>query len=629
MFSLLRYSYLKQFVLVLSLVLIFTAISAAQDFGKYHNYDEMTAALRSMVNSNSNIAKLESIGKTLEGRDIWLVQIANQSGTPVAERPGIFVSANYEGDHLIGSEISLYMVDYFLRNYNSNSQLKDKIDNNVFYIIPRVNPDAAEMMFSPLKTGRKTNTKPYDGDNDGRMDEDGPEDLNNDGFITVMRVKDTDGQYIIDPGNPRLMKRADTRNGEVGQYKIFWEGIDNDKDGFFNEDPEGGVDINRNFQHAYPYYEPDAGWHMVSELESRAVMDWIIANRNVAVMLTMGESDNLISAPNSRGQISSDKVVNLFAFADASTEGAGRVGMMSGGGGRGRGGGGGMRGGGGGQQQAGGGGGGRGGGGRSAATTVNSSDVRFFAQVSEKYIELTGIRNQPMVRTPEGAFFEYGYYQYGVLSLSTPGWGITGGSAARPGARRPAVPQAGAGGAAPTVGIDDALLRWMESENVDGFVNWQTFNHPDLGEVEIGGFKPYEVTNPPAAMISGAGESHSNYVIYLSTLFADVNIVETEVTNHGGGLFRIKAEVENAGVLPTALAHGITSRSVKPTMVQLGVAPEAIISGNSKTNFIQNLAGNGTRQKFEWLIKGNSGDSIELKLVSQKGGSDSATITLR
>ena len=57
-----------------------------------------------------------------------------------------------------------------------------------------------------------------------------------------------------------------------------------------------------------------------------------------------------------------------------------------------------------------------------------------------------------------------------------------------------------------------------------------------------------------------------------------------EIKNHGGGIFRIKAEIENAGFLPTVLQHGVTSRSVKPTMVQLGVDPKKIISGNNKTN---------------------------------------------
>ena len=64
-------------------------------------------------------------------------------------------------------------------------------------------------------------------------------------------------------------------------------------------------------------------------------------------------------------------------------------------------------------------------------------------------------------------------------------------------------------------------------------------------------------------------------------------------------------------------------------MVQLEVKPEQIISGNPKTNFFQALDGSGKRQKYEWLIKGKTGDQIDLKVVSHKGGTDIGKITLK
>jgi hypothetical protein len=99
--------------------------------------------------------------------------------------------------------------------------------------------------------------------------------------------------------------------------------------------------------------------------------------------------------------------------------------------------------------------------------------------------------------------------------------------------------------------------------------------------------------------------------------------------SHGGGLFRIKAEVENAGFLPTSLAQGVRARSVRPTMVQLGVKSEDIISGNAKTNFIQTLDGSGSRVKYEWIIRGKTGETVELLVASQKAGSDTARIILK
>jgi hypothetical protein len=690
-------------LLVLGLALT-AGPAAAQETPRYHTYAEMTSALQALAGAHKTIARLESIGKTRGGRDIWALEIANQAGVPPAKRPALLVAANFEGDHLVGSEIALSVAGDLLKNYPSNAEIKERLDTATIYVIPRVNPDGAEGYFAPVKTGFKTNTAPRDDDNDGRIDEDGPEDLNGDGFITVMRVKAAGGEYMIDPEEPRLMKKADPKKGETGAYKLFWEGIDRDKDGFIGEDPIGGTDLNRNFMHDYPYYKPGAGRYMVSENESQALMAWIIAHRNVAAILTFGESDNLI-APPAGGRMGASRELDLVRFADAGNAAAQTVGMIQAGGGIGQGF-------------------GRFSGGelsfemtgdfprqarqpqappaaqeggrfrmpdRKAPTTVNTADIEYFRTVSEKYVELTGIRQPLYVREPQGAFFQYGYFQFGVPSFSTPGFGLA--TAESAGQRRMGMaphgagaggepgPQAQAGqagrqesrtgGTTATVvvsgggqeiiqmmqggrggemarafqgqagaaaesgpvtapGVDRQILRWLDAEKIDGFVKWAKFNHPDLGEVEIGGFKPYAVTNPPAAKIAELGASHTKFVLHLASLFPKVRIAKLEVLNHGGGIFRIKAEVENTGFLPTALAHAVSARAVRPTMVQLQVKPEAILSGNVKTNYVQTLAGSGNgRGKFEWLIRAGAGDVVALMVVSEKGGTDTAKVTLK
>ncbi|MCX6223770.1 MAG: M14 family metallopeptidase, partial [Bacteroidia bacterium] len=634
--------------LISSILLLLTGLFCllnagySQTAGSYLTYEELTKAVKALVDSHKDFAKVESIGKSAEGRDIWVLTIAKAGNVPVAERPGLLIAANFEGDHLIGSSLSLEIARYLLNGYATDESVKTSIDNHVFYIMPRLNPDGAETMFAKVKTGRKTNSTTFDGDNDGRLDEDGPDDLNNDGQITVMRVKDVNGLYCIDPDEPMLMKKADPAKGQRGEYSIYFEGIDNDKDGFINEDPAGGTDLNRNFMHAYPYFKENAGKYMVSESETRAMVEWMLAHKNVAMVLTFGESDNLIVPPTSRGQLSSDRPLDLIQFAQASIAEASRVGMVTGGGRGGRGG----------RFMMGDMPGGRGGSAttqqetsarsqrpaQTAATTVTTSDLEYFNKASEKYKELTGIKTQPALRNPEGAFFQYSYFQLGLPSFSTPGWGLIlpadssrrggrGGMGQRQGgadAGAAAVAGgnfAGAGGggrsmgggssqaggqqeaASQVPGIDAQYLKYLTTANVNGFVKWQTTKHPEFGEVEVGGFTPTEISNPPVEKIADLGVSHAKFALYLSTLFAEIKVAKTEAINEGGGLFRIKAEVSNEGFLPTAMRMGVQARSVKPTMVQLEVKPERIISGNSKTNFFQALDGSGKRQKYEWLIK--------------------------
>jgi hypothetical protein len=684
--------------------------AGAQAPPKYHDHAELTKALQALAGAAGPAARLESIGKTRNGRDLWVLGIANPGGVPADKRPALLIAAGFEGDYLAGGEIALAVAEYLVKNAASDPEVKSRLDGSTVYIMPRVNPDGAEGFFAPLKTGLRTNASPFDDDNDGRVDEDGPEDLNGDGFITVMRVKAAGGEYVIDRDEPRLMKRADPKKGETGAYKLFTEGTDNDGDGFINEDPPGGTDIGRNFAHEYPYYKPDAGPHMISEAESRAVMDWVVAHRNVAAILTFGESDNLIVPPTSAGRLGPAREIDLVRFAEAAAAGARTSGFIQTGGGMGRGG----RFGGGGfsfEMMA-------GPGGRQSqrqaqgassprmmmpdrkpATTVAAADYDYFKGVSDKYIELTGLRQPLFVREPQGAFFQYGYFQFGVPSFSTPGFGLTAVEA--PGQRRMGVAPPGGGAAAPpaqaarpplgaqeiaqlaqsghqaaatgggqvmvvqgggqemmqmmpagggagamrfaqgqagapadaaqpmTPGIDRQILRWMDAEKVDGFVAWAKAKHPEFGEVEIGGFKPYAVTNPPAAKLADLGAPHAKFALHLASLFPRVNVASLEAVSHGGGIFRIKAEVENTGFWPTSFAQGQTARSVKPTMVQLGVEPGAVLSGSAKTSFLPALAGSGSRSKYEWLIKGKTGDVVELLVRSEKGGTATARVTLK
>jgi hypothetical protein len=605
---------------------------AAADYTKYHTYDELTAALRELAKAHSSMAKLVEVAKSRDGRTVWAIEIANPAGTPVAQRPALLIAANFEGDQLIGSALALYAAEQLLTGYASNATIKQRLDSHAFYIVPRVNVDGAEAMFGAVKAARKTNSAKNDADNDGRLDEDGPEDLNKDGFISVMRVKDPNGPYMLHPDDPRLLKRADAAKGEAGGYSVYWEGIDNDGDGFINEDGPGGVDLNRNFQHQYPYYTPDAGPHMISEPESRGMMDYVIARRNIAAILTFGESDNLIASPTAAGAHAPASVVDLIGFANASIQGARETGRFQA------------------PQQFGGRGFFPGGGGRGAAaaaaaagrptppaTTVAATDLEYFRTVGDRYRELTGLRATPATRIPGGAFFEYGYYQFGVPSFSTPGWGIGAsaegagprggaGAPAGAGARGAGGPPAGAGGrgaggpegAGPGRGgaggqgradaaFDLRLLRgWTREDR--RLRRLDALQAPDAGRRRDRRLQAVRPQQPAGRADAELGKSHTEFVTYLASLFPKVNIASTEVTSLGGGLYRVKAEVENTGFLPTASAQGVRSRSVAPTMVQLGVDPDDIVSGTPKTSFFPALAGSGRRQDLRMDRQGQARD---------------------
>lgn len=614
----------------------------------YHDYDTLTRALRDLAGAHGETATLVSIGESREGRDIWALEIAAPGPLPAAERPALLVVGNLEADRLVGSELALSMAREVLARSGSDPAVRARLEQSTLYMVPRANPDGAERMFAPVHSDFRVTLRPADDDADGRVNEDGPEDLNGDGVITLMRVPEPGGPYMVDPSDARLLREADAARGESGSYELYVEGTDDDGDGFYNEDGPGGVDLGRNFQHAYPYYAPDAGPHMISEPESRALMDYVLAHRNIAAILTFGASDNLVGDLGPRGDAPAAAPLALPGYPAVHVEEARGVGMVdrprrfSGygmwGGGQGR--------------AAGDAAGGRPAG-RQPATTVDDADREYYATVAERYREITGIRTLANTRPPEGAFHSFGYFQFGVPSFSTPGWGLdvpaAGGGAGegeqtagadRPGAEgaggdaaraRPRAPgRTGPGGTGgPDDGADARMLEWMDDAGVDGFVAWTAYEHPELGPVEIGGFRPYATTNPPADRIPELGAAHADFALYLASLFPRVRVVETGVTAHGGGLYEITAEIENEGYLPTALAQGVTAGAVAPTMVQLGVDPEALVTGDAKTSFFPTLDGSGARQRYTWLVRGRPGQEVELRVVAQKAGRDATTLTLR
>jgi hypothetical protein len=410
---------------------------------------------------------------------------------------------------------------------------------------------------------------------------------------------------------------------------------------------------------------------MVSEPESRALMDFVIAHRNIGAILTLGLTDNLVTPPDSRGGLADASTLDLPVFASESNAGVFEVGDFSGGGGFGRG------------FFFGGFGGRRGGGGflrgaqlgadndpssgRRPATTVNSEDQVYFNKVSEMYKEITGISQVPVHRTPEGAFFQYGYFQFGVPSFTTPGWDLPAQEGAEEGGQRPGgqaqrrdpqaaaagaggrtppagamarmagggmamggmMPQARGRGAAPGTGADSKVLTALESAGIDAFVDWAAFDHPTLGEVEIGGFVPYATTNPPAQDIAELGEKHGEFLVALAELLPQVRIAGTEVEAHGGGVFTVTVHVQNDGFLPSAIQQGVTARAVQPVLVQIDVPPEDILTGADKSSRIQQLQGSGSRESFTWVIRGRAGSQIQILARSEKGGTDTATVTLR
>jgi carboxypeptidase T len=111
----------------------------------YHTYQEMTDLLHSLQTNHSDIMSLSSLGKTYEGRDIWLVKLSDHVEQEEHEAGVLFMGAHH-GNEKPGYEVNLFFIQYMVEHYTNAStpEVREAINNTQIYLIPMVNPDGVE-----------------------------------------------------------------------------------------------------------------------------------------------------------------------------------------------------------------------------------------------------------------------------------------------------------------------------------------------------------------------------------------------------------------------------------------------------------------------------------------------------
>jgi len=616
--------------LLLSLIALPAAASAYENPSEgYHDYVSLTTALKQLARMNPKISKLASIGKSLKGRELWMLQISGVKGLSAQKKQALLICGNLEGDHVIGSEIALGIAKYLIEQYGKEEKATKVLDTRTFYIIPRLNPDGAELFFNKILDEHPKNLKPRDEDYDWRVDEDGPEDLNGDGLITLMRAKDKEGGWFIDDKDPRLMKKKEDSTPLNSLYKIFPEGIDNDEDGLYNEDGLGGFNINRNFPHNFGYKAKGLGVYPASELETQALIDFMTRyipelktqpHKNICGVLLFSKYDNLAAGSGIEcGTPTFPQPPRVEQPASMMTRMFFRFGRRGG----------------------------------AQATPqprptdpqpkkTNSKDTPLFEEASKKYKEITGIKSSHSEK-PAGSLLEWAYYQFGVPAFSANLWSLRQEEQRRPTTKKPERSQLQPeqkstadrmsmmrqfmGGARPSTqtqatNTDEKWLSWIDKNNEGkGFVKWTKFTHEQLGEVEIGGFQPYLRINPSADQIPELSKSHAEFALYLASQFAEIEMAKTEVKKLSSNLFEVKIKIHNKGKFPYATAMGQRTQNINSIMLRLKFEDDQKMKlfGGSKRNDLPSLEA-GAEKEYKWIIISPPGKKIDVTLWARNGG---------
>lgn len=568
------------------LIMLFCTVLLGSNFlyaqTDYTNRQRLGQRVAALQSAHPNLVKTQSLAKTVGGSDIWLITIGTGQ---VEQKPAIAVVGGVDGKHLLGVELAMGFAENLLADAGQN-EAKSLLETQTFYVFPNMSPDATEQYFAALQYERSGNARPVDYDRDGKIAEDGYDDLDGDGKITFMRIEDPSGGYIVNPSEPRSLIKADRAKGQFGQYLLYSEGIDNDKDGSFNEDGDEGIQFNMNSTYNYKNFLPGAGEHAVSEIENRALFDFLYDAFNVYTVVTFGPMNNLSHAM----QAPARSAVSAGPSAGAGGRG---FGMGSG-----------------------------------RITSWSAVDAQANSYVSEQYKEITGTKDAPRTTAGNGDFSEWAYYHYGRLSFSTPGWWVP--KVASEGAERGASAARSGGGAAGG-SIEDPVadyLKWAASEGITGtFTDWKAVNHPDFDGkvVEVGGIHPFVLHNPPFHMVADIVKKHADFVKALAENAPFIKFADVKTEKIDNGLTRVTAKIYNTGQFPTLSQAGIRSQFLKLLAVRVNLTGNQRVVSGRPVQTLGSING-GEHIELSWLIQGTGRVTIEAG--SPNTGSDRVEVSL-
>ena len=566
------------------------------DFAHYHTYDEITAFLRKWASDYPDIVDLYSVGKSFEGRDIWQITITNKSTGKDTDKPAMFIEGNRHSGEVTAAESALWFAWDILSNYGQDPALTKLVDTKAIYVRVKNNPDGSELYLNTAQSNRST-VRPYDDDQDGLLDEDPPEDLDGDGFILQMRkkVEPGKGTMMIDPDDPsgRLMKRAPAGKGD---YIVSSEGIDNDGDGRVNEDGIGGLDLHRNYPENWRpmpgrdltgrgFTQGGAGEYPLSEPETRAVFTFLLEHPNVSIGQTMDTSVPMLLHGPSTSRMSEAMFpgdLKIYQYFDEE--------------------------------------------GKKITAYPNAGDTYWdYANLGRGDRDMRAMAAEmgfEMPREPQGQPLfghspDFGYLYYGAVWYGDELWN---------------------GGRVKDYDGDGRVtdlesLRYIDEE-LGGryFKPWTKFNHPTLGEVEIGGFNPkFWRQNPPVELLEEWAKKEALFNLFLAQSLPQVKIVSAgmKAVKKEADTFEITAVFTNEGFLPTALEMADRVKIVRPDAASVRLPSGAELVDTRVRQEIGFLKQN-EKKDVRWKIKvkpGTTGEA-EVSILSTRGGVARTTVKI-
>ena len=555
-------------------------------FDQFYRYDELTQLLHDFAAAAPHIVQLRSIGHSHEGREIWLLTLTNTATGPDEDKPAFWVDGNIHAAELTACTACLYWLHKLVSGYGEDREATQLLDTRVVYLCPRLNPDGAELALADRPRHIRSSTRPYPFDEEP-VDGLTIEDVDGDGRVLTMRVRDPNGGYRKHDGDARLM--VPRAPGEFGgeYYRLIPEGTLKAYDGLTitaNPDREG-LDLNRNFPAGWrqEHEQAGAGEYPTSEPEVRAMVDFIVKHRNIGAGVSFHTHSGVILRP--MGTASDDDMIpeDLWMYQRLSALGQ-------------------------------------------SITGYPVVSIWHDFKYHPKQV-ITGTQDW---------LYEHLGSLFWVVEIWSPNKeaGITDYKWIDWYREHP-------------VEDDLKLLKWSD-EQCDGqaFVDWRPFRHPQLGEVEIGGWDKMNFwRNPPPRLREREAARFPGWLMQLALSLPKLEVLRTEVRSLGPDTWRVRFAVCNAGYLPSYVSkRALERKAVRGVVFHLHLTEGvSLVSGKERIEG-QHLEGHapktsqqaflparevtGDRAVVEWVVRAPVGTRLALSATADRAGSVHTDITL-
>jgi murein tripeptide amidase MpaA len=555
-------------------------------YDHYLPYRELTELLHALAAARPDLMRVESIGKSHEGRDIFAAVVTRFATGPDTEKPAFWVDANIHATEVSPATASLTLLRKLLAEDGTNADVTRVLDSRVFYVCPRVNPDGAELFLCDRPRHLRSSTRPYPWDEEP-VEGLRREDLDGDGRVLSMRIPDPNGAWKQHPEEPRLLVRRDPTESGGSYYRLLPEGTLESYDGVTIKVQriKEGLDLNRNFPSSWrPEHEQvGAGPFPTSEPEVRAIVAFIASHPNITGGVTFHTYSGVLLRPY----------------------------------------------------------------GTQADEAFPAEDLWTYQKIGQKGTELTGypvlnvfadFKYHPK-EVITGVFDDWMYDHLGVFAWTTELW-----SPQRQAGIENVKPIEWFREHPPE--DDLTLLRWNDEKlEGKGFVPWYPFEHPQLGAVELGGWDhAYAFRNPPPQFLEAEVKPHAEWIVWHALISPRLELFQAEAVALGNDAYRVRLVVHNTGWLPSYVTKKALERKICRGVVAEIALPEGaeLVTGLAREegpqlegraykpagSFGWSADPTSDRAKFEWTVRAPHGGEVQLTAKHDRAGVVRATVTL-